>query len=127
MLDGRRFVLVVEDTETCADTLEIALASLPGVEIRSVGSAEEALEMVARYPMAAVVTDVHLPSQDGFQLLRLLRAQAGSRHIPVLMISGDSHPGTPARALREGADAFFAKPYSPAAVRRKLEELLYAS
>jgi CheY-like chemotaxis protein len=40
------------------------------------------------------------------------------------LISGDSDPGLPARALAEGADAFFSKPYSPSAVRRKLEQLI---
>ncbi len=44
--------------------------------------------------------------------------------MPILVISGDPNPDTPQRALRAGANAFFAKPFSPAAVRRMLEELL---
>jgi DNA-binding NarL/FixJ family response regulator len=47
--------------------------------------------------------------------------------MPVLVISGDSDPRTPARVIAAGAQAFFAKPYSPAAIRRKLEELLAES
>jgi CheY-like chemotaxis protein len=44
--------------------------------------------------------------------------------LPILLISGDSDPMLPERALAQGADAFFPKPYSPSAVRKKLEQLL---
>ena len=44
--------------------------------------------------------------------------------LPILLISGDSDPRVPSLALSSGANAWFPKPYSPSAVRRKLEELL---
>jgi PleD family two-component response regulator len=53
-----------------------------------------------------------------------LRAEPGCARLPILLISGDSDPRLPARALARGANAFFGKPYSPSAVRRKLEQLL---
>jgi CheY-like chemotaxis protein len=74
--------------------------------------------------VAAVVTDLHMPRYNGLELIRQLRAEARYAHLPVLLISGDSDPSLPVRAVAQGADAFFSKPYSPAAVRRKLEELL---
>ena len=39
----------------------------------------------------------------------------------------DTDPETPARALGLGANAYFAKPYSPSAMRKKLEELIHAT
>jgi CheY-like chemotaxis protein len=53
-----------------------------------------------------------------------VRAEPRFARLPIVLISGDSDPLLPARALAQGADAFFPKPYSPAAVRRKLEQLL---
>jgi len=121
-----RLVLIVEDSETCAETLQIALESIDGVEVRISRSPRDVFETLVESgdEIAAVVTDLHMPRNDGFELIRRLRAEPRFRELPILLISGDSDPGLPAQALKQGADAFFAKPYSPAAVRRKLEQLL---
>jgi CheY-like chemotaxis protein len=119
-------ILVVEDSPDCSTTLEIALGSLNGVEIALAGSAEEALRAIERGGISAVVTDLHLPSMDGLELLARLRADARHSHLPIVIISGDADPRTPERAMGSGATAYFAKPYSPGAVRRTLEELIHA-
>jgi CheY-like chemotaxis protein len=79
--------------------------------------------------IAAIVTDLNLAqsvglSGDGLDLIRQLRAEPRFARLPILLISGDTDPRLSERALAQGADAFFPKPYSPAAVRRKLEQLL---
>jgi CheY-like chemotaxis protein len=119
-------VLIVEDSEACAETLQIALESLPGVKTVIVRSAAAALDTLQRQDAAisALVTDLHMPKNNGFDLIRGVRTETRYARLPILMISGDSDPRLPQRALELGADAFFSKPYSPAAVRRKLEQLL---
>ncbi len=121
-----RQVLIVEDSDTCAETLVIALESLPDVEVRVIHSASSALAALRDGNIAAVVTDLNLDhSRDnGFDLIRHLRAEPRFAELPVLLISGDTDPRLPERALAQGANAFFAKPYSPLAVRKKLEQLL---
>ena len=52
-------------------------------------------------------------------------ARARLDHVAIIVVSGDSDPETPERVRRLGADAYFAKPYSPAAVRDTLERLLH--
>jgi two-component system, chemotaxis family, chemotaxis protein CheY len=119
-------ILIVEDSEACAETLQIALESLPGLNtivLSSPGAAIAALRKEGSN-IAALVTDLHMPKHDGLELIRQIRAERRYEHLPVLLISGDSDPHLPQRALAQGADAFFSKPYSPAAVRRKLEQLL---
>ncbi len=121
-----RTILIVEDSEACAETLQIALESIPGLKtvvLRSLGAALKDLQSEDNN-IAAVVTDLHMPSLDGFELIRRLRAEGRYSRLPVLLISGDSDPQLPQQALAHGADAFFSKPYSPAAVRRKLEQLI---
>jgi CheY-like chemotaxis protein len=130
-----RYALVVEDSETCAETLQVALELL-GLEVRVVQSPRAAIAALADIEgengtngsatseIAAIITDLHLRQSDGLDLIRRLRSEPRFARIPILLISGDSDPSLPARALASGADAFFAKPYSPAAVRRRLEQLL---
>jgi CheY-like chemotaxis protein len=131
-----KLVLIVEDSETCAETLLIALESLPGIEVRTIGSSQAALAAMwdVNNEVAAIVTDLNLgnprfgdsgqPNSNGFDLIRKLRAEPRFARLPILLISGDSDPMLPERALAQGADAFFPKPYSPSAVRKKLEQLL---
>ncbi|MBZ5609612.1 MAG: response regulator [Acidobacteriia bacterium] len=120
-----RNVLIVEDAEICSDTLEIALMKVPNLAVRSVGSAEEALQWLAANDVSALVTDLHLPSMDGLALIQAVRSRRSS--LPIVVISGDSDPRIQAHIAGLGASAYFCKPYSPAAVLLKLEELIGAS
>lgn len=87
-------------------------------------SAEQALRLLVQQHVCAIITDLHLPRMSGFELIRRVRELPGYAGVPILVISGDSDPGTPDRIRSLGANAFFSKPYSPAAVRKKLEMLL---
>ena len=121
-----RIVLIVDDAEQCAETLEVALFGLPGVDVLAAGSAEAALRVMKERSISAFITDLHLPRMSGFDLIRRVREQPDYAHVPILVVSGDSDPGTPEKIRALGADAFFPKPYSPSAVRKKLEALLNA-
>jgi CheY-like chemotaxis protein len=116
----------VDDAEECVATLEVALQSLPGVLVCPARSAEEALAMLAAQPTDAVITDIHLPAMSGLEFIARIRRDPALRNLPVIVVSADSDPAGPRAALDSGADAYFAKPFSPGAVRKKLEELIYA-
>lgn len=122
-----RTVLIVEDAELCRDTLEVALTKLPDLAVQSVTTAEEALQCLFREDICALVTDLHLPLMDGFELIGLVRSLPRRAKLPILVISGDCDPSMPKRVAGLGANAYFSKPFSPAAVRLKLAELLDGS
>ena len=128
MTTACRTVLIVEDTRLCATTLEIALARIIGIGVRVAASAEEARTLLdAQLDVCAVVTDVHLPDASGLDLIRWMRSRASLARLPIVVISGDSDPETNTAVLRLGADAYFAKPFSPSVVRNKLEDLINAA
>jgi len=124
---ANRKVVIVEDTDTCADTLEIAFLAIPGLTVIAVSSAWQALEILRGGGVAALVTDLHMPRMDGFELVRRVRSDSTLAALPVIVISGDTDPRTPERVSQMGVNAFFSKPYSPAEVREKLEHLLNAT
>jgi CheY-like chemotaxis protein len=119
-------ILVVDDAENCIATLEVALQSVPGALVRPARTAEEAWELLQRCPVDAVITDIHLPAMNGLEFIARIRRDAKLRALPIIVVSADPDPAGPGAALRSGADAYFAKPFSPAAVRKKLEELIHA-
>ena len=128
--DSRRVILVVDDAEGCVATLDLVLQTMPGVEVQSTPSAEAALarlEHLEHATVSAVITDVHLPDMTGLELVSRIRENPRFRRLPILVVSADPDPLTPGRALTLGANAYFAKPFSPSAMRKKLEELIHAS
>jgi CheY-like chemotaxis protein len=120
-----RAVLIVDDSDNAAATLEVALLGVPGLVVITASSGAAALRILSEDTrVAIVVTDLNMPRMDGFELIRRLRGEPQLSAIPVVVISGDTDPATPERVAHLGVSAFFAKPFSPAAVRRKLEHIL---
>jgi len=126
-VEGRagRAILIVEDSENSAAMLEMAFLGIPGVQVLLATSGVEALRMLdAAAPVQAVVTDLNMPRMDGYELIRRIRGDERLRSTPIIVVSADVDPETPRRVAALGADAYFPKPFSPAQVRRALEQLL---
>ncbi len=121
-----RTVLIVEDTDYCVTLLEVALLSMPGLELKVASTAREALSLLdcEDGSIAALVTDLNMPHMDGFDLIALVRSLPRHRRLPILVISGDTDLNTPGRLRSLGADAYLQKPYSPAELRQTLGRLL---
>jgi CheY-like chemotaxis protein len=126
ILSNGRPVLVVEDSENSAAMLEIALLDIPEVIVLLAPSALEAWRILnGQGPsIRAIVTDLNMPRMDGFELIRRVRADGRLAATPIVVVSADTDPSTPRRIAQLGVNAFFAKPFSPAEVRRKLEQIL---
>ncbi len=124
-MSSTKTVLLIDDQEDCLATLDLALVQIPGVSLRSAMSAEAALDLLRTEEVSAIVTDLQLPRMSGFELIQNVRQVPELRHVPIVVVSADPNPETPANALQLGANAFFLKPFSPGAVRKKLEELIY--
>jgi CheY-like chemotaxis protein len=119
-------VLIVEDSENSAATLEIAFLGIPGLDVLMAPSAAEALRILdgCRGAVGAMVTDLNMPRMDGYELIRRVRADQRLSGMPIIVVSADTDPATPQRIAALGVEAFFPKPFSPALVRRKLEQIL---
>ena len=122
----KRTIVIVDNNAACAEPLQIALEMWAGIDVQLVGNAAEALQIVSANPerISAVVTDWRMPVVSGLELLEAMQRNDALRLVPVVIVSGDSDPTLPARALQIGAAGFFTKPYSPLEVKRHLERLL---
>ena len=82
---------------------------------------EAAIEALGRLNVAVVISDVQLPAMSGIELITRVKG------VPVVIVSASTDTGVKSEALRAGATAFFAKPFSPAAVCAMVQELLKES
>ncbi len=100
-------ILSVDDNQDQCDLLEAAITRL-GYESRSTTSANEALELVAKEPFDAVVTDLGMSEMDGLLLTeRVLGTKPG---IPVIVVTGQGSMEAAIGAMRAGAYDFLVKP-----------------
>ena len=120
----RRTVLVIDDVDTCASTLELLFDGLRDVDVITALSAERAWEILEASPVSAIVTDLQMRDMDGFELIERVRSHPLHHAVPIMVITGSSDPDAPRRAAGLGANAFFTKPYSAGRVREELEHLL---
>lgn len=91
-LSGKPYrVLVVDDIPVFRKLMEgIVANSIKGVEILSAGNGEEALSVIASDHVDLVVTDYNMPGMSGGDLLKALRHESLSRHVPVLVFTTEA-------------------------------------
>jgi PAS domain S-box-containing protein len=81
-------------------------------EVEAVADGEAALAAARARPPELIVSDVMMPRLDGFGLLRELRAHAGTRTIPVILLSARAGEESHVEGLAHGADDYLIKPFS---------------
>src|SRR5204863_5886438 len=117
---GDRVVLIVENDLGFAKSL-LEAARQQGFKgvVSTTGAA--ALAMLREYQPAVLTLDIYLPDMQGWRVLERLKADLGTRHIPVCVVSTDDARD---RALNSGAVGFLSKPLtSRDAVDQALEQL----
>ena len=100
-------ILVVDDERNILTSVSRALG-LEGYDVEVAGSAEIALEKLAKHNFDAILLDVQLPGIDGLAMLDELRKREIAT--PVIMMSGHATIEVAMEATRRGADDFIEKP-----------------
>lgn len=118
-------VLVVDDSATIVALLRRMLAQ-NGFEVLEAGDAETGIALANAQVPDLVFLDIVLPGMNGFAALRQLRRDAVTKHIPVIMISGNEQATEEFYLYRIGADDFMKKPFSRAEVFARVARLLDA-
>lgn len=103
-------VLVAEDNADMREYLRRLLSRAHAVETAPNGAA--ALAAARARPPDLVLSDIMMPELDGVGLLRALRAEAGTREIPVILLSARAGEEAVAAGLETGADDYLIKPFT---------------
>jgi CheY-like chemotaxis protein len=84
----------------------------------------ETLRLIEQDCPDLVLLDIQMPAMDGFAVLREVRAQEGSRHLPVIAFTALAMESDRQRILAAGFDGYVTKPISISDVRRQVEQFL---
>jgi PAS domain S-box-containing protein len=112
-LRGLRVLVVDDDPD--ARELVAAVMHEEGAKVEAVASARAALEAVAVFRPDVLLADIAMPEQDGYALIRELRAResASGGHLPAVALTAFAGPAERERALAVGFQAHLPKPASP--------------
>jgi signal transduction histidine kinase/ActR/RegA family two-component response regulator len=117
-------VLVVDDEEDARELLRTVFENY-GAKVTTAGSAASAVREVDRVAPHVIVSDIGMPLEDGFSLIRRIRARpthAGG-DVPAIALTAYASAADRARALAAGFQAHVAKPFEPEDVARLIHDL----
>jgi putative two-component system response regulator len=109
--DGPPRLLLVEDDPSVRDYVTTALSGT--IEVDGVGTASEGLDKATLGGYDGILVDHRLPDLTGVEMIRLLRSEARTAAVPVMLFTGDSDPSIESDARNAGADDYLVKPVEP--------------
>ncbi|WP_338802169.1 response regulator [Pseudomonas sp. RSB 5.4] len=117
-------LLIVDDNVATRYALRRRLER-HGYEVLEAGTGSEGLALIASEPLDALILDVNLPDMSGFDIVRILRADARTALLPVIHVSAASiQTGDIITGLDAGADAYLIHPVDPDVLLATLRTLL---
>ena len=122
-MDGPR-ILIVDDEPNIRDLLTTSLR-FAGFAVRAVGNGAQAISAVLEEEPDLIILDVMLPDMNGFDVVELIRALEGYRHVPVILFSARISPADDARAAALGAYCL-SKPFAAAELLNRIDTVLAA-
>jgi adenylate cyclase len=112
-------ILIVDDNAANRDLLARRLLR-EGYRVSVAESGASALALIATQGFDLVLLDLMMPGMNGFEVLCRLKADAGTRHIPVIMISALDELDSTVRCIEAGAEDYLAKPFNPVLLRARI-------
>jgi PAS domain S-box-containing protein len=124
-IDGKPVVLVVEDNPDNMTTVKAILAN--DFKIIEAVAGEEGIQMAKKYRPNLILMDIALPSMDGIEAFKTIRADVELEYIPVIALTASAMTTDRETILAHGFDAYIAKPIDDNEFYDTINEVLFGS
>jgi two-component system sensor histidine kinase/response regulator len=118
-------ILVVEDDEAIRATM-LDILEFNGYATLHAANGPDGLAMARRHRPDVVLTDIKMPGMDGFELIKAMRADEGTRATPIIIVSASVAPEQMRAGMDLGAEDFLVKPFTEdqvlSSIRARLEK-----
>jgi two-component system chemotaxis response regulator CheY len=121
--------LIVDDSSVMRKIVERALrqAGLSTLVVHEAGSGNEGLEVLRAKQVDLILSDINMPSMDGLEFVRQIRAQNLAPGVPVVMITTESSEEHVKQAIQAGARGYIRKPFTAEQVKERVLPLVQAA
>jgi len=116
-------VMVVDDSPINLCLME-AMLSPEGYSVNLYDSGEQCMKSVLKSAPDIILLDILMPGLDGFQVLRQLKSEEGTRRIPVVMVTSLCEVKDRVIAFDAGADDFLSKPVAKSELLARVRSLI---
>jgi two-component system chemotaxis response regulator CheY len=115
--------LVVDDFSTMRRIVRNLLKELGFTNVDEAEDGVIALQKLKAGDFDFVVSDWNMPNMTGIELLRAIRADAGLKHLPLLMITAEAKKENIIEAAQAGASGYIVKPFTAGTLSEKLTKI----
>jgi two-component system chemotaxis response regulator CheY len=121
--------LIVDDSSVMRKIVERSLrqAGLDQMIVYEAGNGAEGLDLLKSKSVDLILSDINMPSMDGLEFLRQIRAQGLAPGIPVVMITTESSEEHVKQAILAGARGYIRKPFTAEQVKERVLPLVNAA
>ena len=121
--------LIVDDSSVMRKIVERSLrqAGLDPLVVFEASSGTDGLELLKTQQVDLILSDINMPSMDGLEFLRQIRAQNLAPDVPVVMITTESSEEHVKQAILSGAQGYIRKPFTAEQVKERVLPLLSAA
>ncbi|HEY3625626.1 MAG TPA: response regulator [Terracidiphilus sp.] len=118
--------LIVDDSSVMRKIVERSLrqAGLDTLVVLEAGTGLEGLEALRAERVDLILTDINMPSMDGLEFVRQIKAQNLAPGVPVIMITTESSEEHVKEAIHAGARGYIRKPFTAEQVKERVLPLL---
>jgi two-component system chemotaxis response regulator CheY len=115
--------VVVDDQLTMRSLVRAALQQIGVLDIREFPSAPEAFQDLKARPAHVIFSDFNMPGMDGLEFLRAIRADAITKAMAFILLTGRADKDLVQRAAQFGANNYMVKPFTVATLKQKLDQI----
>ena len=119
----KKRILIIEDTEDNRRILRDLLTHA-GYDLIEADDGAKGVAMAAEHRPDLILMDIQLPTIDGYEATRQIKANPDLRHIPIVAVTSYALSGDEAKSLAAGCDGYIAKPFSPRKILAMMRDLL---
>ena len=117
-------VLVVDDQRNVRQVTRLALENFGVRTIHEAENGVAALEKALSQPIDLIISEFSMPEMDGLGLLRAVRGHPAVRKLPFILITRRGDRELVVIAAKAGVNDYLVKPFTEAALRHKVEEVI---
>jgi len=118
----KKIILIVEDNPDIRQFIKEQLDL--NYEVIEAADGENGIELAQKFIPDLIITDVMMPKMDGFSMVKYLKENEKSSHIPIIMLTGKTSYEDKIEGLETGVDTFLTKPFSPKEIRIRISNLI---
>ena len=117
-------ILVVDDFATMRRIVRGLLKEMGHTDVVEAEDGAIALAALKAHKFDFVISDIHMPNMNGFELLKAIKADADLRSLPVLMVTAEARKEDIVMAVQSGAAGYVVKPFTRATLEDKLVKIM---